>query len=60
MEAREEKKKSLTVDFLEKISKKAIGLKYNIEAESVTYENIHIEVHNSVSQILRLIIKELT
>ena len=35
MQGGEEEKKELTVDLLKKISKKANGLKLNIEADSV-------------------------
>ena len=37
------------MDLLERISKKALGLKGIIEADNVKQELIHNSVHNSVS-----------
>ena len=52
MQSRGEEKKGLTVDLLDKILKRAKGMKNVIESDSVEQEDMHMAVHNSVSQIL--------
>ena len=48
------------MDLLDRISKKARGFKSFIEADRVEAEEMHVAVHNSVTQLIQLIRKEMS